>query len=105
MRQGCPKRIDNEYERMGTCSIFVMCEPLTGWHHARACERRTAIDFAYQIDWLLNESPYKNAPKIRLIMDNLNTHEIASLYKAFPAQKAREMVKRLEIHFTPKHGS
>lgn len=105
MKQGKPERIDNEYERMGTCSIFVMCEPLKGWHHANARERRTAVDFAHEVDWLLSESPYKNAPKVKLIMDNLNTHIIASLYKAFLPQKARELAKRLEIHYTPKHGS
>jgi hypothetical protein len=105
MRQGKPMRIDNEYERMGTCSIFVMCEPLKGWHHANARERRTAVDFAHEVDWLFSESPYKVAPKVKLVVDNLNTHVIASLYKAFPAKKARGLAKRLEIHYTPKHGS
>jgi len=105
MKAGSPEKIDNEYERNGTCSIFVMCEPLKGWHHANARERRTAVDFAHEIDWLLSESPYKNAPKIKLVQDNLNTHTISSLYKAFPAEKARSLAKRLEIHFTPKHGS
>ena len=90
---------------MGTCSIFVMCEPLKGWHHAFARERRTAVDFAYEVDWLLSKSPYKDAPKVRLVVDNLNTHVVFSLYKAFPAQKARELAKRLEFHYTPKHGS
>jgi len=105
MEQGKSERIDNEYERMGTCSIFVMCEPLKGWHHANARERRTAVDFAHEIDWLLSESEYKDKPKFRLIVDNLNTHVIPSLYKAFPATKARELARRLEIHYTPKHGS
>jgi hypothetical protein len=105
MSSGSPRRIDNEYERYGTCSIFVMCEPLKGWHHANARERRTAVDYAHEIDWLLSESPYKNAPKIKLVQDNLNTHVISSLYKAFPAKKARELAKRIEFHYTPKHGS
>ena len=105
MKSGSPEKIDNEYQRNGTCSIFVMCEPLKGWHHANARERRTAVDFAHEIDWLLSESPYKNAPKIKLVQDNLNTHTIASLYKAFPAAKARALAKRLELHYTPKHGS
>ncbi len=105
LKEGKPKRIDNEYERCGTCSIFVMCEPLKGWHHANARERRTAVDFAHEIDWLLTKSPYKNVPKIKFVMDNLNTHVIASLYKAFPASKARELAKRIQIHYTPKHGS
>ena len=76
-----------------------------GWHHANARERRTSVDFAHEIDWLLTESPYKNAPKIKIVQDNLNTHSIASLYKAFPAPKARSLAKRLEFHYTPKHGS
>jgi hypothetical protein len=105
MSSRSPRRIDNEYERCGTCSIFVMCEPLKGWHRANARERRTAVDYAHEIYWLLSESPYKNAPKIKLVQDNLNTHVISSLYKAFPAKKARELAKRIEIHYTPKHGS
>ena len=102
-----PKKYDNEYERMGTCSIFVMVEPLKGWHHAHARTRRTAVDFAHEMDWLLtnDKSPYKNAPKIKVVVDQLNTHNIGSLYKAFPALYARELAKRIEFHFTPKHGS
>ena len=105
MKQGKPERIDNEYERKGTCSVFVMCEPLTGWHHANARKQRTAIDFAHEVDWLLTESKYRSAPKIKFVVDNLNTHVISSLYKAFPACKARELARRLEIHYSPKHGS
>lgn len=105
MKSDKPKRIDNEYVRNGTCSIFVMCEPLSGWHHANAREHRTAIDFAHEIEWLLSESKYKDTPKIKLVLDNLNTHVISSLYKAFNPCKARSFVKRLELHYTPKHGS
>ena len=105
MKAGSPEKIDNEYKRNGTCSIFVMCEPLRGWHHANAREHRTSVDYAHEIKWLLTRSPYKDAPKIKLVQDNLNTHTVASLYKAFPAAEAREYVKRLELHFTPKHGS
>jgi hypothetical protein len=105
MKPGQPMREDHEYERCGTSSIFVMCEPLKGWHHAHARLRRTSVDFAHEIDWLLSHSRYKNAPKIKIIMDNLNTHNIASLYKAFPAPYARALAKRIEIHYTPKHGS
>jgi hypothetical protein len=107
MKQGSPAKYDNEYERMGSCSIFVMVEPLTGWHHAHARSQRTSIDFAHEIDWLLtNEaSPYKDAPKIKIIVDQLNTHNIVSLYKAFPADYARALVRRIEFHHTPKHGS
>jgi len=107
MTAGSPKKYDNEYERMGTCSIFVMVEPLTGWHHAHARSRRTSIDFAHEIDWLLTneQSPYKNAPKIKIIVDQLNTHTFGSLYKAFPAPYARGLKNRIEFHLTPKHGS
>jgi len=107
MSVGSPKKYDNEYERMGTCSIFVMVEPLTGWHHAHARSRRTAIDFAHEIDWLLTneQSPYKNASKIKIVVDQLNTHTFGSLYKAFPAPYARELKNRIELHLTPKHGS
>jgi len=105
MKEGRPLRVDNEYKRMGTSSIFVMSEPLTGWHYAHARERRTSIDFAHEIDWLLTKSPYKDKPKIKMVMDNLNTHNIASLYKTFPAPYARALASRIEIHYTPKHGS
>ncbi len=103
MKQGSPVRIDNEYKRCGTSSIFVVIEPLKGWVHANARERRTAVDFAHEIENLISFFP--KAVKIRLTMDNLNTHVIASLYKAFEPQKARELTKKLEIHYTPKHGS
>jgi len=107
MKEGKSTRYDNEYERMGTCSIFVMTEPLKGRHYAHARPRRTAIDFAHEVDWLLNhpESPYRGVPKIKLITDNLNIHSIASLYKAFPAPYAHELARRIEWHYTPKHGS
>ena len=105
MKAGQPVRVDNEYERCGTSSIFVMCEPLKGWHHAHARQRRTSVDFAHEMDWLLTHSPYKHAPKIKIVADNLNTHNTASLYKAFPAPYARELSKRIEFHCTPKHGS
>jgi len=105
MERGKVARYDNEYERMGTCSIFVTCEPLKGRHYAVAKQRRTAVDYAHYLDWLANESPYKNAKKIILVQDNLNTHNISSLYKAFLPEKAREIAKKFEFHFTPKHGS
>lgn len=104
MTQNHPLREDSEYIRNGTCSIFVFLEPLTGWCHADAKERRTSMDWAEQIRHLL-EVDFPNSPKIRLVMDNLNTHTTASLYKAFEPKKARELAKRLEIHYTPKHGS
>ena len=105
MRAGSVEKIDNEYERKGVCSIFVMCEPLSGWHHAHARERRLAVDFAHELEWLLCESEYKDVPKIKLVVDNLNAHVISLLYKAFSAVKARELAGRLEFHYTPVHGS
>ena len=104
MKPGSPKKIDYEYERKGTCSIFVFLEPLTGWTHANPRERRTAIDFAHEIKWLLTER-FPNAEKVRIPLDNLNTHIPASLYKAFPAKEARELLRRIEFHYTPVHGS
>jgi len=104
MRPGDDLKIDSEYVRKGTCSIFVFVEPLAGYRYVSVKERRTAIDWAEEIKHLLTES-YPNKEKIILVMDNLNTHVIASLYKKFPAKEAREYAKRLEIHYTPKHGS
>ena len=104
MESGEPERRDGEYVRNGTCSIFIFTEPLVGWRHATVCERRTQVDWANQIRELL-EVHYPDTPKIRLVMDNLNTHTIASLYAAFPPETARSLAKRLEIHYTPKHGS
>ena len=103
-KPGKPFREDNEYKRNGTCSIFMFTEPLTGWRHAHARERRTKTDWAYEIKELLTVH-YPDAPKICLVMDNLNTHAISSLYEAFSPQEARELAKRIEIHYTPKHGS
>jgi len=104
MEPGKPCKVDAEYIRKGTCSIFVFCEPLTGWAYAHARDRRTKIDWAEEIRWLL-EDIYPHAPKVRLASDNLNTHVISSLYEAFPAQKARQLARRIEMHHTPKHGS
>jgi hypothetical protein len=104
MEPGKPKRIDYEYKRKGTCSIFVFNEPLTGWTYANARKRRTAIDFAHEIRDLLTIH-FPDTIKVRLVSDNLNTHVPASLYKAFPAKEARGLLRRLEFHHTPKHGS
>jgi len=95
---------DYEYERMGTCSIFMFCEPLAGWRHTSALPQRTKIDWANQMKWLLDEQ-YPNAKKVVAVMDNLNTHGIHSFYDAFPPEEAFRLAQRLEIHFTPKHGS
>ena len=104
VKPGRPKREDNEYKRNGTCSIFLFTEPLVGWRHTNARLRRTKIDWAHEIKDLLTIH-YPDAKKICLVIDNLNTHSISSLYEAFPPQEARELARRLEIHFTPKHGS
>ena len=104
MRPGSTEKVDNEYIRNGTCSIFMFTEPLGGWRHAEALPRRTKIDWANKIKWLLDEQ-YPDAEKIVLVMDNLNTHTLSSLYEAFPPGEAFRLAQRLEIHFTPKHGS
>ena len=104
MKTGKPIRQDGEYIRNGTCSIFLFTEPLADWRHVTVSERRTKIDWANQIRDLL-EVYYPDTPKIRLVMDNLNTHSISSLYEAFSPAVARRLAKRLEIHHTPKHGS
>ena len=98
------EKVDCEYERKGTGSIFLFTEPLSGWRNACAEPHRTSVDWAHKIKWLLTEQ-YPQAQKVVLVMDNLNTHAISSLYKAFPPEEAFKLAKRLEIHYTPKHGS
>jgi hypothetical protein len=104
MRPGSTEKTDNEYVRNGTCSIFIFTEPLGGWREAEASLSRTKIDWAHQVKWLLDDQ-YPDAEKVVLVMDNLNTHTISSLYEAFPPEEAFRLAQRLEIHFTPKHGS
>ena len=101
---GKPRREDYEYRRQGTRNLFLTCEPLAGWRHVAVTERRTTEDFAHQMRWLVDEA-YPDVPLIRLVLDNLNTHRVASLYQTFPAEEARRIAKRLEFHYTPKHGS
>ena len=101
---GKPQCVDYEYERNGTANIFMFVEPLGAWRHPNVRERKTAVDWAHEIKELL-EVHYPQAPLVRLVCDNLNTHKIASLYEAFSPQEARLLAKRLEIHYTPKHGS
>ena len=104
MRPGDTQKIDSEYIRNGTCSIFVFVEPLSGVRHVSVREHRTAVDWAEEIRYLVDVS-YPNRDRIILVMDNLNTHALSSLYKAFPAPEARSIARKLEIHYTPKHGS
>jgi transposase len=101
---GQPERIDYEYARQGTANLFMVFEPLAGQRRVKVTERRTAIDFAHVIQELVDEQ-YPQAEKIVLVMDNLNTHKPASLYEAFAPAAARRLLERLEIHYTPKHGS
>lgn len=101
---GRAKRIDYEYERNGTANIFLFCEPLAGWRQTRVTERRTKPDWAYAVRELL-DGRYAEATKVVLVVDNLNIHGIGSLYEAFPPAEARRLAQRLEIHYTPKHGS
>ena len=103
-RQGQPGRYDYEYKRNGTCSIFMFVAPLQPWRRAEAAEQRTKTDWAHQIKKLITVD-FPDAEKIVLVLDNLNTHTIGALYKAFPAEEARQLREKLEIHYTPKHGS
>jgi len=101
---GRPARMDDEYVRNGVVEIFMEVEPLAGRRHVAITERRTRKDWAMQIKQMLDER-YPSAVKVRLVMDNLNTHKIASLYETFEPKEARRLAGRLEIHYTPKHGS
>jgi hypothetical protein len=101
---GHPELVDDEYVRKGVASIFLEVEPLGGRRHVKITERRTRIDWAHFIKEMLDDR-YPKAKKVLLVMDNLNTHGVASLYTAFPANEAKRLADRLEIHFTPKHGS
>jgi DDE superfamily endonuclease len=102
--EGKPERYDYEYERNGTANIFMFTEPLTGWRTVKVREHKTAIDWATEVHQLL-DTCYPEAERICLVCDNLNTHGSGSLYEAFPPEQARGLASRLEIHYTPKHGS
>jgi hypothetical protein len=101
---GQPERFDYEYVRNGTANLFMISEPLLGWRAVQVTERRTAKDFAEVLRWLA-EDVHPEAKKIVLVLDNLNTHKLASLYEAFPPEQSRRLAERFEIHHTPKHGS
>ena len=101
---GHPRREDYEYRREGTRNLFLACEPLAGWRQVEVTERRTMQDFAHQMRWLADEA-YPQAGVVRVVLDNLNTHRTASLYETFPAAEARRIGRKLEFHYTPKHGS
>jgi hypothetical protein len=97
-------RYDYEYERNGTRNLFVFCDPQAGWRHIVVTEHRTRHDFAHHMQWLVDEG-YPEADLIRVGLDNLNTHKLVSLYETFPPAEARRLAKKLEFHYTPKHGS
>jgi hypothetical protein len=101
---GQPERYDYEYARNGTRNLFLVIEPQVGWRHLNVTEQRTMLDFAPQMKWLVEER-YPEAEKIRVVLDNLNTHKPASLYEAFAPAEARRILTKLEFHYTPKHGN
>ena len=101
---GQPERVDYEYVRNGTANLFLAFQPLIGWRDVIVTERRTAVDLAEVLRWLV-EDVHAEAEKIVLVTDNLNTHTPACLYEAFPPEQARRIAEKLEWHYTPKHGS
>lgn len=104
MQPGKPQRQDYEYERGGVVNLFLFSEPIVGRRWVDVTEHRTRVDWAEQIKELVDER-YPEAERIVLVMDNLNTHSPASLYEAFPPMEAKRLADKLEIHYTPKHGS
>jgi len=101
---GQPARYDYEYQRNGVCNLFLFCEPLVGGRHLEVSERRTQQDWAWAMKTLVDDY-YPAADRIRVVLDNLNTHVPASLYATFPPPEAHRLLRRLEFHYTPKHGS
>ena len=104
MQPGKPLREDYHYERRGTQAIFMFFNPNSGWRRACTRDSRTRVDWADEVRTLLDED-YPHAKRVKLVCDNLNTHGIASLYEAFPAEEAHRLARRLEIHYTPRNGS
>lgn len=101
---GQPKRYDYEYERNGVCNLFMFSEPLAGWRHVEVTERRTKQDYAQQMKYLVDVR-YPDADWITIVHDQLNTHDPSALYETFEPQEAKRILDKLEIHYTPKHGS
>ena len=104
MRPGCPARDDPDYQRHGSASLLLSCAPHLGWRHVRVSDQRTGVDWAWAIRELVDEH-FADAERIVLVLDNLNTHRLSSLYGAFPAPEARRIARKLELHFTPRHDS
>lgn len=105
MAPGRPKCIDYEYVREGTCTVWMFVEPLGCWREVRVTPRKTAVDWADQVRDLVDHPRYADTERITLVCDNLNTHDIGSLYEAFPPEEAARLAGKLEMIFTPKHGS
>jgi len=103
-RPGHPRRVDYEYRRNGTANLFMLVQPRAGWREVTVTERRTSRDFAEQMRRLVDEH-FPTASRIRVVLDNLNTHTPTALYEAFAPAEARRLLKKLEFHYTPKHGS
>ena len=101
---GRTRRYDSEYKRNGVSNLFMFSAPLEGWRHVKVTDRRTKVDWARAMRELVDEW-FPEAPKITVVMDNLNTHGPSSLYEAFAPQEAKRILNRLELHYTPKHGS
>lgn len=104
-KQGRCKKVDYEYRRKGCCNLFVAVEPLRGKRRIKATNRRTKQDFAKFVKELVEHPDYVNARKIHLVMDNLNTHKPEALYETFEPEEARQILRKVEFHYTPKHGS
>ncbi len=103
MQPGKPKKVDYEYERKGTCCVFIACEPLTGWRYVEVHKRRTKVDYAQFMEKVSRMFP--EAETIRVVQDNLNTHTYGSFYENFDAEKARSLKNRFKFHYTPKKAS
>lgn len=103
-KSGHVERFDCEYKRNGTRNLFMFLEPLAGWRHVEVTQRRTKKDWAYMMRWLVTVV-YPEATCIRVVLDNLNTHTVSALYETFEPAEANRICKRLELHYTPKHGS
>ena len=105
MKPGRAKRVDSEYERNGTCTVWMFVEPLGGWRRTNATPRRTGVDWAHQIKDVVDHPRYAGATRITLVCDNLSTHSLSSLYAAFEPAEASRIADRINIVHTPKHGS
>jgi hypothetical protein len=104
LQNGKPMRYDFEYRREGTCNLFMFLQTLVGWRHVKVTQRRTKQDFACCMNDLV-EVHFPAAEKIRVVLDNLNTHSPAAFYERFPPEQARRITRKLEFHYTPEHSS